>query len=85
MSGQLHAPAFLLQGEKKPVPIYRKLVGPQSQSRRSGEEEILAHTRIRTPALPARSLVLIQNKVPRLQDAYKDAVIYGLILRASTF
>ena len=43
--GQLHFPASLLQ-EKKSVPVYRKLVGPQSRSRRCEEKEILALTRI---------------------------------------
>jgi hypothetical protein len=66
VSGQLHATASLLQ-KKKPVPIYRKLVGTQSQSRRSGEKEILAPTRIRTLGRPARSLVPIQTTLPRLQ------------------
>jgi len=45
VTGQLHAPASLVQG-KKPVPVYRKQVGPQSRSRRCGEKEILALTRI---------------------------------------
>ena len=36
---------FFTTGEK-PVPVYRKLVGPQSRSRRCGEKEILPLTRI---------------------------------------
>jgi hypothetical protein len=39
VSGQLHAPAALPPGNEPPVPIYRKLSGPQSRSGRGGEEK----------------------------------------------
>ena len=78
-------PGLFTLGKKRPVPFYKKLVGPQSRSRRSREEEILACTRSRTPCRPARSLVPIQTTLPRLQNAYADAIIYGLILTASIF
>jgi hypothetical protein len=39
VSGQLHAPAALLQEKETPVPIGHKLGGSQSWSERGGEEK----------------------------------------------
>jgi hypothetical protein len=39
VSGQLHAPAALLQGRSPCYPLDRRLGGPQSRSRRSGEQK----------------------------------------------
>jgi hypothetical protein len=44
MSGQLYAPTAL-----PPVPSYRSLVGPQSQSGQREEEKIIVPTGNRTP------------------------------------
>jgi hypothetical protein len=40
VSGQLHAPAALLPRKEPPVPLDRRLGGPQSRSGRRGEEKI---------------------------------------------
>jgi hypothetical protein len=39
VSGQLHAPAALLQGMTLRYPLDRRLGGPQSRSGRGGEEK----------------------------------------------
>jgi hypothetical protein len=39
VSGQLHAPAALLQGMSPWYPLDRRLGGPQSRSGRGGEEK----------------------------------------------
>jgi hypothetical protein len=40
VSGQLHAPATLFSGKEPLHPLRRRLGGPKSWSRRSGEEKI---------------------------------------------
>jgi hypothetical protein len=49
VSGQLHASAASPPGKEPPVPMDRRLGGPQSRSGRFGKEKILHPTRIRTP------------------------------------
>jgi hypothetical protein len=44
VSDQLHAPAALPPGKEPPVPLDRRLGGPQSRSGRHGEEKILTPT-----------------------------------------
>jgi hypothetical protein len=39
VSGQIHAPAALPPGKDPRYPLYKRLDGPQSQSRRGGDEE----------------------------------------------
>jgi hypothetical protein len=39
VSGQLHAPAALLQGKRPWYPLDRSLGGPQGRSGRGGEEK----------------------------------------------
>jgi hypothetical protein len=39
VSGQLHAPAFLLPGKEPLYPLDRRLGGPQSRSGRGGVEK----------------------------------------------
>jgi hypothetical protein len=41
VSGQFHAPPALLLGKEPPVPMDRKLSGPQSRSGRCGVEKHL--------------------------------------------
>jgi hypothetical protein len=49
VSGKLYAPAALPLGKEPGYPLDRRLGGPQSRSRRRGEEKILDTTGIRTP------------------------------------
>jgi hypothetical protein len=49
--GQIHAPTALFQRKQTPYPLDRRLGGPQSRSRRYGEEKKLALARNRTPAV----------------------------------
>jgi hypothetical protein len=49
VSGQLHAPAALPPEKELPVPMYRKLGGPQSHSGRGGEEKNSRPPGNRTP------------------------------------
>jgi hypothetical protein len=41
MSGQLHVPAALLSGKQPPVPLARRLGGPQSRSGRCAVDKDL--------------------------------------------
>jgi hypothetical protein len=63
MSSQLYAPAAEL-----PVPFDRRLAGPQSWSRRCGEEKISCLCRESNPGRPARSLTLYRLSCPGLSD-----------------
>jgi hypothetical protein len=51
VSGQLHAPAALPQGNHPRYPLDRRLSGSQSLSGRFGEETNLAPAGNRTPAV----------------------------------
>jgi hypothetical protein len=49
VSGQLHAPTALPSPKEARYPLDRRFGGPQSRSRRCGEEKILYPTGTRTP------------------------------------
>jgi hypothetical protein len=51
VSGQLHVPGDLPQGNRLWYPLDKKLGGPQSQSGRCGQEKNLASAGNRTPAV----------------------------------
>jgi hypothetical protein len=57
MSGQLRSTAFYLLGTRYRYPLDRRMGGPQSRSKRDGEE---------VPCRPARSLVTILTEVSQL-------------------
>jgi hypothetical protein len=48
VSGQLHIPAALSRGKSPLYPMYRRLGGPQTRSRRYAEEKTLAPAGSRT-------------------------------------
>jgi hypothetical protein len=73
MSGQLHAPAALPPGGKRPrYSLDRGLGGPQSRSGRRGEEKILDPTGTRTPTPRSSSpqSVAIPTALSRLRLLY---------------
>jgi hypothetical protein len=69
VNGQLQASAALPQGKEPPIPLDRRLGGPQSRAGRSDEEEKSHHWACRelNPGRPARSLITILTELPLLQ------------------
>jgi hypothetical protein len=52
MSGRLHVPAALPPGKQPPLPLHRRLGGPQSRSGHGGEEKIPNPRRESEPRTP---------------------------------
>jgi hypothetical protein len=65
VSGQRHGQAALPPGENSGIHWRREWVGPRAGPDVSGDEKISCPDRIRTPVLPARSLVAIAHTVYR--------------------
>jgi hypothetical protein len=57
VSGQLHVPAALSQGKSPWYPLDRRLGGPQSLSRRGGEEKNSQPRRESNPRTPIVQIV----------------------------
>jgi hypothetical protein len=78
MSGQLHTPATLPPGKEPPVPLDKRLGGPQTRSGLRGEEKILTLPGLELQPLgrPARSYPIVH-----VSCIFNDAVSIETVQR----